>query len=109
MKRCTSSDLLARFRIMKVKVNFIAVLRSLAKTSSLEVEVPENSKIKDAIYIACKGNKELLERVFEPNKESLKADIIVMVDGVDVNIIGGLNATINNIKEITLIPSVHGG
>ncbi len=96
---------------MKVKVNFMAVLKSLAKTSSLEVEVPENSNIniKDVIYIACKGNKELLERVFKLNKESIKADIIVMVDGVDVNIVGGLNAAVSNIKEITLIPSVHGG
>ena len=96
---------------MKVKVNFMAVLKSLAKTSSLEVEVPENSNIniKDVIYIACKGNKELLERVFKLNKESIKADIIVMVDGVDVNIVGGLNAAVSNTKEITLIPSVHGG
>lgn len=94
---------------MKVKVNFMAVLRSLAKTSSLEIEVPENLNIKDIIYIACKENKELFERVFEPNKKNIKADIIVMVNGIDVNVIGGLNVVVNDIKEITLIPSVHGG
>ncbi|MHC1628439.1 MAG: MoaD/ThiS family protein [Candidatus Nezhaarchaeales archaeon] len=94
---------------MKVKVNFMAVLKTLANTSSLEIEVPENSNIKDIIYMACKGNKNLLERVFEPNKENVKADIIVMVDGVDVNVIGGINAIASNIREITLIPSVHGG
>ncbi|MCS7140071.1 MAG: MoaD/ThiS family protein [Candidatus Nezhaarchaeota archaeon] len=94
---------------MKVKVNFMAVLRTLANAESIEVDVPEGSSIRDVIYIACKDNKKLLERIFEPSKELIRADVMVMVDGIDVNIMGGINAKAINIRELTLIPSVHGG
>lgn len=94
---------------MKVKVNFLAVLRSLAKSNFIEVEAPQGLRIIDIIRLACKDNEPLFKRVFEPSEGNIRGDIIVMVDGVDVNIIGGVNASHNNIKEITLIPSVHGG
>ncbi|MEM4576806.1 MAG: hypothetical protein QW701_05010 [Candidatus Nezhaarchaeales archaeon] len=94
---------------MKVKVNFLAVLRSLAKSSSIEVDVPQGIKIIDIIRLACKDNESLLKRVFEPSGGNIRSDIIVMVDGVDVNVIGGVNTSQGDIKEISLIPSVHGG
>lgn len=94
---------------MKVKVNFLAVLRSLAKSSFIEIEVPQGSKVEDVIRLACANNEELFKRVFEPNGSGLRGDIIVLVDGVDVNLVGGLSAPADNVKEITLIPSVHGG
>ncbi|MEM0232705.1 MAG: MoaD/ThiS family protein [Candidatus Nezhaarchaeales archaeon] len=93
---------------MKVKVNFLAVLRSLAKSNSVEVEAPQGSKVEDVIRLACMNNEALFKRVFESSGE-VRGDIIVLVDGVDVNLLGGLSALINDVKEITLIPSVHGG
>ncbi|MEM2214542.1 MAG: MoaD/ThiS family protein [Candidatus Nezhaarchaeales archaeon] len=93
---------------MKVKVNFLAVLRSLAKSNFVEVEVPQGSKVEDVIRLACMNNEALSKRVFEPSG-GVRGDIIVLVDGVDANLLGGLGVVVNNIKEITLIPSVHGG
>ncbi|MDH5815819.1 MAG: MoaD/ThiS family protein [Candidatus Nezhaarchaeota archaeon] len=93
---------------MKIRVNFLAVLRSLARSSSVEIEVPQGSKVEDVIRLACKNNEALFKRVFEPSGE-VRGDIIVLVDGVDVNLLGGLSAAVNDIREITLIPSVHGG
>ena len=109
MKKCTSTDLNRRLASVKVKVNFLAVLRGLAKTSSVEVEVRQGLSIRDAIYLACKDNEILFKRVFESSGEKIRSDIIVLVDGVDVNLMGGLYSSADNINEITLIPSVHGG
>lgn len=94
---------------MKVKVNFFAVLRSLAKTSSIEIEVPQGSKVEDVIRLACANNENLFRRVFEPSGTSIRGDLIVLVNGVDVNLLGGLSIPADNIKEVTLIPAVHGG
>lgn len=94
---------------MRVKVNLLAVLRSLAKSSFVEIEVPQGSKVEDVIRLACVNDDALFRRVFEPSGGSIRGDIIVLVDGVDVNLLGGLSAPADNIKEITLIPSVHGG
>ncbi len=87
----------------------MAALKTLANTSSLEVDVPSEARIKDAIYEACKGNRELVRRVFTQDMETLRSDIIVIADGVDVNTLGGIEIPISGIKELTLIPSVHGG
>lgn len=94
---------------MKIKVNFLAVLRSLAKSSFVEIEAPQGSRVEDVIRLACTNNDALFKRIFEPSGESIRGDIIVLVDGVDVNLLGGLSAPASSIKEITLIPSVHGG
>jgi len=94
---------------VKVKVSFLAVLRSLAGTNFVEVEVRQGLSIRDVIYLACKDNEALFKRVFDSSGERIRSDIIILVDGVDVNLIGGLGSSADNINEITLIPSVHGG
>ncbi|MDI9619880.1 MAG: MoaD/ThiS family protein [Candidatus Nezhaarchaeota archaeon] len=96
---------------MKVKVNFVAVLRGLASSPSIEVDLPGSSTVKDVIFLACKNDEKLLERVFEGSGRRVRGDIIVLVDGVDVNLVGGVDAALSQVKplEITLIPSVHGG
>jgi len=109
MKRCTSTDLNRGLIDMKVKVSFLAVLRSLAGRNLVEVEVQQGLSIRDAIYLACKDNEALFKRVFDSSGERIRGDIIILVDGVDVNLIGGLGSSADNVNEITLIPSVHGG
>lgn len=90
-------------------MRFLAVLRGLAGKGFVDVEASQGLSIKDVIYLACKDNEALLKRVFEPNKERIRSDVIVLVDGIDVNLMGGLDSPVDNVNEITLIPSVHGG
>jgi len=94
---------------VKVKVNFLAVLRGLAGKGSVEVEVHRGLSIRDVIYLACKDNEALFKRVFDPDGKRIRSDIIVLADGVDVNLIGGLDSSVDGFNEITMIPSVHGG
>jgi tRNA threonylcarbamoyladenosine modification (KEOPS) complex Cgi121 subunit/molybdopterin converting factor small subunit len=109
VKRRTSTDLNRGLISVKVRVKFLAVLRGLAGTSFVDVESSQGLSIRDVIYLACKDNEALFKRVFEPSGERIRSDIIVLVDGVDVNLMGGLDSTANHVNEITLIPSVHGG
>lgn len=109
MKRCTSTDLNRGLASVRVRVKLLAVLKGLAGTSFVDVDVGRGLSIKDVIYLVCKDNEALFKRVFEPSGERIRSDIIVLVDGVDVNLIGGLDSPADNVNEITLIPSVHGG
>lgn len=93
---------------MRVKVNFLATLRSLAGTNFVEVEAHKGLSIRDVIYLACKDNEALFKRIFDPERR-IRGDIIILVDGIDVNLMGGLDSSADNINEIALIPSVHGG
>jgi len=93
---------------VKVKVNFLAILRSLAGVNSVEVEAHQRLSIRDVIYLACKNNEALFKRIFDSERR-IRSDIIILVDGIDVNLMGGLDSWADNINEITLIPSVHGG
>jgi molybdopterin converting factor small subunit len=109
VKKCTSTDLNRGLTNMRVRVKFLAVLRGLAGTSFVDIEASQGLGIKDVIYLACRDNEALFKRVFEPSGERVRSDIIILVDGVDVSLMGGLDSPADNVNEITLIPSVHGG
>ncbi|RLF23079.1 MAG: hypothetical protein DRJ68_00545 [Thermoprotei archaeon] len=94
---------------MKVRVRFMAILKPLAGKPYSEVEVDEQASLLDVILRACNNNSKLIERLFSDRLQSIKPDIIVLVDGVDVNVVGDLKMSIKGVREVTLIPSVHGG
>jgi len=89
---------------MKVKVKTLGWLKNKAQLGDT-VEIGGATKLSDVL--SSMFEETTLRRIVKDNK--ISTQVIVLVDGVDANLLGGLGAKIEDGDEITIIPVVHGG
>lgn len=64
--------------------------------------------LKESLLIIQTDLKEKFWEFFDKDF-SPKRGIIIIIDGVDYNVKGGLNTIINSKSEITFLSAIHGG
>jgi len=91
----------------KVVVKLLGTLIPIAGTDELTISVDGSSSILD-LFKALP--EKLQERV--SSKDGLASDVIILLDGVSASCIGPLDkVTVEelDVKEVVLIPVIHGG
>jgi molybdopterin converting factor small subunit len=88
---------------MMVRVKFLGSLRTANTLREIEIELPVNSKLIDLIDTISGDYPELSVTLRN------RARNIIMLDGIEVGNIEGLETSISNGSEIVLIPVTHGG
>ena len=86
-----------------VRVRFLGSLRIANSRRDIEIELPVNSKIIDLIDSISKEYPELSVTIRN------RARNLIMLDGIEVGNIEGLETSISNGSEIVLVPVTHGG
>ncbi|MEM3527359.1 MAG: MoaD/ThiS family protein [Candidatus Bathyarchaeia archaeon] len=95
--------------MVRVRVRFIGTIRWATKMDETDLEVPEQTSIKD-----------LLNRVFEMvDKEEDKSnagqpkefgrDMLILVNDVEVGLLKGFETILKDGDKVALIPTAHGG
>lgn len=91
-----------------VKVRYLAVLKGLAGDGDRSVLLEEKtlgslfSRLRDA------ESESLKARLFGADGK-VRPDILILVNGVDSGLLGGMDAELKDGDEVALLPSVHGG
>jgi molybdopterin converting factor small subunit len=88
---------------MMVRVRFLGSLITANVLREIEIELPINSKMIDLIDNISKDYPELSVTIRN------RARNLIMLDGIEVGNIEGLETSISNGSEIVLIPVAHGG
>lgn len=89
---------------MKVKTKALGWLRQNGANQGV-VELDDRATLIKALQTVF--NQTVLERIVRNGR--ISNQVIVLVNGVDANLIGGLDAELKDGDELTLIPVVHGG
>ena len=88
---------------MRVRIRFLGSLRPSNAPREIEIELPVNSKIINLIYSISNDYPEVAVTIRNPARS------LIMLDGIEVGNIEGLETSISNGSEIVLVPVTHGG
>ncbi len=89
----------------KISIKILGPLKEISESSVFEVTARKGENILD---ILKKLPAELRGRIIKDDE--ISPDLLVLVDGVEASCLGRLEeVSVNDVKEIILIPVIHGG
>ncbi len=95
---------------MKIKVHYISLVKSFTKTSQDEFDLKEGVLLADLLdKIAAKYGKPLTQEVYDPTKKEMKSTFVVMVNGVLMDQLQGVNTPLKDGDNIILMSLMTGG
>ncbi|MEM2754794.1 MAG: MoaD/ThiS family protein [Candidatus Methanomethylicia archaeon] len=90
-----------------IVVKFMAILKRIALKPVIMFDIDE-IKLKDLIKIIILINNQEFNRRLIING-LLSSDVLVFVNGVEINVLSGLNTVLKRGDEVVFLPTVHGG
>lgn len=91
-----------------VRVRFSAALNSVTKERETNIEITEDITVRELINkLIEKYGAELEKRLLD--KGELRRFVNLYVNGDDIRHSGGLDTTVKNDDEISILPAVSGG
>jgi len=90
-----------------VRVKYLAVLKGLSEKPEREVSIDEASlgSLIDTLR-EIEGDT-LKARLF--SNEEIRPDVLIFINDVEAELLGGMKAELKEGDEVTFLPSVHGG
>ncbi|MEM2194504.1 MAG: MoaD/ThiS family protein [Candidatus Methanomethylicia archaeon] len=85
----------------------MAILKRIALKPVIMFDIDE-IKLKDLIKIIILINNQEFNRRLIING-LLSSDVLVFVNGVEINVLSGLNTVLKRGDEVVFLPTVHGG
>lgn len=94
----------------KVEVKLLAVLRGLTEKSEFQVTIQEGATLQELVSdITNNAHPVFKKRFLNSKSNGLSPDIIVLIDGAEASIHGGMGAVLKDGSEVIFLPTVHGG
>jgi molybdopterin converting factor small subunit len=97
---------------MNVHVKLFGVFRSAAKTSELNLRVPDECPtVKAAIsqLIATDSFASLKQLLLDSEMADPRPNALIMVSGREIGTLDGLDTRLTEDDELSLLPVAHGG
>lgn len=96
---------------MKVRVKVLGILKKVLGAEELRIDLRDEGEIrlKDVIEAILERANSSRNILLDPELRDPRPNIIVLINGKEIGLLGGLEAPIKDGDEIVLIPVVHGG
>jgi molybdopterin converting factor small subunit len=93
--------------VAAVRIRFFGQLGRIMGKEDLQLEVSGPLRLLDLIRMLSDEFKEFRKIVDDENK--FRAHYLIFIDGVDAEILGGLNAPVDPGATVDIVPIGHGG
>jgi len=97
---------------MKVHVKLFGVFRSAAKSSELDLQIPdEHPTVETAIsqLLAADSFASLRKLLWDSEMADPRPNALIMVSGREIATLDGLDTKLTEDDELSLLPVSHGG
>lgn len=97
---------------MRVHVRLYGVFRSAAKISEFDLTIPEeNPTVRSAISLLTSEEPfaDLKRLLLDSHTSDPRPNALIMVSGVEINTLDGLDTKLTGSEELALLPVAHGG
>jgi molybdopterin converting factor small subunit len=95
---------------MQVKVHYIGLIKSYTNTSQDEFELAKGILLSELLdKISEDYGKQFIQEVYDPIKKEMKASFVVMVNGVLIDLLKGVNTPLKESDTVILMSLVTGG
>jgi len=94
---------------MTIIVKFIGSLRNYFGENKTTVDYENDISIKELIYLIINKKPIIKEILISPQNGEFRLNSLVLVNGVEISVLNGLETKLSHGDKITLIPVIHGG
>jgi molybdopterin converting factor small subunit len=95
---------------MQVKVHYIGLIKTYTNTSQDEFSLSNNTILSELLdKIAKDYGKQFVNEVYDPIKKEMKTSFVVMVNGVLMDQLNGINTLLKESDTVILMSLVTGG
>ena len=94
---------------MRVNVRMLGVIRETSKSKKSSVVVDEGALIGDVINTVIGEDDALRTILWDKQVDSPFPNALVMLDGIEVNNLKGMDTPVSDGQELVLLSVVHGG
>ena len=95
---------------MKVKVQYLGLIKNLIKQSEDEFELEKGASLFDVLdRIAGLYGKPFMKEVYEPGLKDVKMGFVVTINGILMGQLHGVNTQLNDGDNIILMSLMSGG
>ncbi len=92
---------------MIVEIKFKGPIAKQLNGDSVTVEIEAKSSLADTLAKVIEGQSHLQKIWREP--QEIDRDSMILCNGVDIGVHGGLKMTVSDGDILTILPLVHGG
>lgn len=96
---------------MRVSVRVLGILKRTLGRDKLFLDLNSEGelKLRDVIERILEEAVSLRDLLLDPELKDPRPNTIVLINGKEISLLGGLDAIVRDGDEIVLIPVVHGG
>jgi molybdopterin synthase sulfur carrier subunit len=96
---------------MPITVKFIGALRHVSGKSELSLclNCQKGASLRELINEITREKPELKRSLIDQQLEDPRANALILVNGMEISVLNGLETNLKNGDEIVFIPVVHGG
>lgn len=94
----------------RVRVKFLSTMREAAGQDINYLVVNDNSTVADLLkLLSTMYNRNVATLLFEEDNVTVKSDTLVLVNDVEISVLGGDETRLSEGDEVALMPIAHGG
>ncbi len=94
---------------MRVKVRMLGVIREAGGSNETYVDVNEGASISDTIKALIGDDLALETTLWDKQVDSPLPNALIMLDGIEVGNLQGMDTPVSAGQELVLLSVVHGG
>jgi molybdopterin converting factor small subunit len=95
---------------MQVKVHYIGLIKTYTNTSQDEFSLSKSTLLSELLdKIAQDYGKQFINEVYDPIKKEMKTSFVVMINGVLMDQLNGINTPLKEGDTVILMSLVTGG
>jgi hypothetical protein len=94
---------------MRLQIRLLGVLQELKGLKETFVDIPEKSTVGFAVREIIKDNTRLMELLWDNQVNSPSPNALLILDGIEVNNLNGIETVIEPDQELVILSVVHGG
>ena len=94
---------------MALIVNFIGSLRNFFEKGIITFNYENGTSIKDLINLIININPRIKDIIISSQNNEFHLNSLILINGVEISVLNGLETKLSDKDEITFIPVIHGG
>ena len=94
----------------RIEVELLGVLQKAANKKTMRLEFDGVVAVKDVILkLTSLFSPEFKQALIDPELNDPRPNVLVLLNGKEINVLNGLDTRVKNGDELVLIPVSHGG
>jgi len=95
---------------MKIKIHYLGLVKTYTNKTQEDVNLPDGAKVSDLLSgLAKKFGNQFGQEIYEPGMKDVKPMFTVMVNGIVMGQLNGVDTKLKEGDNVILMPLMTGG